>query len=87
MTRSGLAIDALPCGAGLVIEQRGDVRDAWRGDPSPYGPMWEALAAGTSLLGGNSLWTNLILFKALVVLAYAASVGLTYAILRSWKPD
>jgi hypothetical protein len=60
---------------------------AWQGDPSPYGPMWEALAAGTSLLGGDSLWNNLILFKVLVVLAYAASVGLTYAILRSWKPD
>ncbi len=59
---------------------------AWQGDPSPYGPMWEALAAGTSLLGGNILWNNLILFKVLVVLAYAASVGLTYAILRSWKP-
>jgi hypothetical protein len=60
---------------------------AWQGDPSPYGPMWEALAAGTSLLGGNSLWNNLILFKVLVVLAYGVSVGLTYAILRSWRPD
>ena len=60
---------------------------AWQGDPSPYGPLWEALAAGTSLLGGNILWNNLILFKVLVVLAYGVSVGLTYGILRSWKPD
>jgi alpha-1,6-mannosyltransferase len=60
---------------------------AWRGDPSPYGPMWEALAAGASYLGGDSLWNNLIIFKALVVLAYGVSVGLTYRILRAWKPD
>jgi hypothetical protein len=49
--------------------------------------MWEALAAGASLLGGDSLWNNLILFKALVVLAYGVSVGLTYGILRAWKPE
>ena len=60
---------------------------AWQGDPSPYGPLWEALAAGTSLLGGNILWNNLILFKLLVVLAYGVSVGLTYGILRAWRPD
>jgi hypothetical protein len=60
---------------------------AWRGDPSPYGPMWEALAAGTSLLSGDNLWNNLLLFKALVVLAYGVSVGLTYGILRAWKPE
>src|SRR5262249_7624223 len=41
----------------------------------------------TSLLGGDSLWNNLILFKGLVVLAYGVSVGLTYAILRAWRPD
>jgi hypothetical protein len=60
---------------------------AWKGDPSPYGPMWEALAAGTSFVGGDSLWNNLILFKSLVVVAYGVSVGLTYAILRAWKPN
>jgi len=60
---------------------------AWQGDPSPYGPLWEALAAGTSLLGGNILWNNLILFKVLVTLAYGISVGLTYGILRAWRPD
>ena len=60
---------------------------AWRGDPSPYGPMWETLAAGASYLGADSLWNNLIIFKALVVVAYGVSVGLTYAILRAWKPE
>ena len=60
---------------------------AWSGDPSPYGPMWEALAAGASFFGGDNLWNNLIIFKALVVVAYGVSVGLTYAILRAWKPE
>lgn len=60
---------------------------AWRGDASPYGPVWETLAAGTSLLSGDDLWRNLVLFKALVTVAYGASVALTYGILRSLKPD
>ncbi|MEO8288882.1 MAG: hypothetical protein ABI670_20905 [Chloroflexota bacterium] len=60
---------------------------AWKGDPSPYGPMWEALAAGTSFLAGDSLWRNLILFKLLVSVAYGISVALTYGILRAYKPD
>jgi alpha-1,6-mannosyltransferase len=60
---------------------------AWRGDPSPYGPMWEALAAGASWLGGDSLWRNLIVFKVLVSVAYGIGVALTYGILREIRPD
>lgn len=60
---------------------------AWRGDASPYGPVWETLAAGTSFLGGDDLWRNLILFKTLVTVAYGASVALTYGILRSVRPE
>ncbi|HYP39668.1 MAG TPA: hypothetical protein VEX13_04840 [Chloroflexia bacterium] len=60
---------------------------AWRGDASPYGPVWETLAGGASWLGGDSLWNNLILFKLLVVVAYGVSVALTYGILRAHKPD
>ncbi|HEY0068781.1 MAG TPA: hypothetical protein VGE04_02290, partial [Chloroflexia bacterium] len=59
---------------------------AWRGDASPYGPVWETLAAGTSLLAGDDLWRNLIMFKLLVTVAYGVSVALTYAILMSLKP-
>lgn len=60
---------------------------AWRGESSPYGPIWEVLAAGTSLLGGGDLWRNLVLFKVLVSVAYGLSVALTYGILRVIKPD
>ncbi|MGA7730729.1 MAG: hypothetical protein WCD37_05600 [Chloroflexia bacterium] len=60
---------------------------AWRGDPSPYGPVWESLAAAVSFLAGSNLWANLIEFKLLVMLAYGVSVGLTYGILRTVKPE
>jgi hypothetical protein len=60
---------------------------AWTGDPSPYGPMWELPAAGVSLLAGDSLWKNLVLFKLLVTVAYGISVALTYGILRRVRPD
>src|SRR5436190_3193692 len=60
---------------------------AWSGDPSPYGPVWELIAGGVSLLGGSDLWHNLILFKLLVTVAFGISVALTYGILRAVKPD
>lgn len=60
---------------------------AWKGDPSPYGPIWESLGAGVSLLAGESLWANLIEFKLLVIGAYGVSIGLTYGILRAVKPE
>lgn len=60
---------------------------AWRGDPSPYGPVWESLAAITSLIAGGDLWGNLISFKILVMLAYALSIAFTYGILRTIKPE
>lgn len=60
---------------------------AWRGESSPYGPVWESLAAGTSLLAGGDLWGNLIAFKLLVIAAYAVSVPLSYGILRAVRPE
>ncbi len=60
---------------------------AWRDEGSPYGPLWELASAGTGSLAGDSLWWNLILFKALVILPYVASVALTYGILRTFKPE
>jgi hypothetical protein len=60
---------------------------AWKGDPSPYGPMWELLAGLTSWLAGSGLWENLILFKLLVMASYGANVALTYGILRLIRPD
>lgn len=60
---------------------------AWKGDPSPYGPVWEVLAGATSWLAGSDLWQNLISFKLLVILAYGVSTALTYLTLRAYRPD
>ncbi len=60
---------------------------AWKFEGSPYGPVWELLAAIPSKLAGDSLWNNLIFFKILSVLAYGASTALTYLILRTLKPE
>ncbi|MDQ6693913.1 MAG: glycosyltransferase family 39 protein [Chloroflexota bacterium] len=60
---------------------------AWRGDASPYGPIWELLAAIASIAGNNDLFSNLISFKLLVIIAYSISVALTYSILRLHKPE
>jgi hypothetical protein len=60
---------------------------AWKGDPSPYGPVWEVLAGATSWIAGSDLWQNLVSFKLLVMLAYGVSTGLTYLILRAYRPD
>ena len=59
---------------------------AWRGDPSPYGPVWETLAAGASFIAGGDLWGNLMAFKLLVMGAFGLGVGFTYGILRTIKP-
>lgn len=63
---------------------------AWSGDPSPYGPVWETLAGATSSIAmrlGDTLWLNLMLFKGLVLAAYAVNVALTYGIMRVVRPD
>jgi hypothetical protein len=60
---------------------------AWKSEPSHYGPLWEGLAAIGSLLGGSSLWNNMLVYKAIVIVANVANIGLTYAILRTVKPS
>jgi hypothetical protein len=59
---------------------------SWADTTSPYGPVWETLAALTAKLAGDDLWRNLIAFKALVIAAYAAAAGLIYAALRRVRP-
>jgi alpha-1,6-mannosyltransferase len=58
----------------------------WAGTTSPYGPVWELLAAGTAWLAGNDLWRAVIFFKGLVILAYAGTACLIYATLRWLRP-
>ena len=59
----------------------------WAHTGSPYGPTWEYLAAVAAWLAGADLWANLILFKVLVIGAYAGAAGLLWATLRRLRPD
>ena len=58
----------------------------WASTTSPYGPVWELLAAGTAWLAGADLWRALLFFKGLVILAYAGSAMLIYATLWRVRP-
>lgn len=60
---------------------------AWKGEGSPYGPLWELLATIPSFLGGDDLWNNLIYFKFLVIIFYGLSTFLIYRILRIMRPE
>ena len=60
---------------------------AWSGEGSPYGPIWELLAAIPSKLAGDSLWNNIIYFKLLVIFFFGASSFLIYKILRTLRAE
>jgi len=60
---------------------------AWPGAPSAYGPLWELIAAGTSRLAGDGVVANVLAFKLVSVLAYAASTSLIGLTLRIIAPD
>jgi len=56
------------------------------GLPTPYGPVWITLNYLPSLLGGDNLLLNLLLFKAVAVMFSLACIGLVYAILSRIRP-
>ncbi|HUS14406.1 MAG TPA: hypothetical protein VM536_05225, partial [Chloroflexia bacterium] len=58
----------------------------WAGTTSPYGPVWELLAILPARLAGDDLWTSILVFKGMVIIAYAIAAGLVYAILRRVRP-
>jgi hypothetical protein len=59
---------------------------AWRYTTSAYGPGWELLAGGAARLAGDSVVTNVLVFKALTGAFLIASVGVVAASLRRVAP-
>jgi hypothetical protein len=51
----------------------------WAGESSPYGPLWEGLAAALTALGRSSLLASLFLFKGV---GLAAHLGITAVLWR-----
>src|SRR5688572_22822226 len=59
---------------------------SWTQAPSAYGPLWLLLTAPLSLLAGDNLLLNVLLYKALSVLGYLGTVWLIYLALGKIAP-
>ncbi|WP_420641732.1 polyprenol phosphomannose-dependent alpha 1,6 mannosyltransferase MptB [Candidatus Leptofilum sp.] len=53
----------------------------WADATSPYGPLWELLAAGTTAVTQNNLWAGLLAFKLVGLLAHLACGWLIWRLL------
>ncbi len=73
----------------------------WANETSPYGPVWEMVAAGVTAVSGDNLFLNLLLFKGLGLLLHLVATILIWhlakdghqstnqsptAILWAWNP-
>jgi alpha-1,6-mannosyltransferase len=59
---------------------------AWLYYPSAYGPGWESIAAGAAKVAGDGVIANVLVFKMVSVLAYAATAALVGMTLRHTAP-
>jgi hypothetical protein len=55
----------------------------WAGETSPYGPVWELAAAGTTALVKDDLLGALLSFKVLAILSHLAATVLIWLSLRA----
>jgi len=58
----------------------------WATETSPYGPVWELLAAGITILSGQRLLPGLLLFKGVGLLMHLASAILIWLSLNEATP-
>ncbi len=59
----------------------------WAETPSPYGPLWEWLAAGLARLGDGSLVRSLLAFKGLALVSYVGCALILWRLLRAEAPQ
>lgn len=53
----------------------------WANETSPYGPVWELVAAGLTGVSGDSLLAGVLLFKLLALLCFVATAALLWSLL------
>ena len=58
----------------------------WAGETSPYGPLWELLAAGITNITGDNLLAGLLTFKTVGLLAHLACGWLIWQMLAQTSP-
>lgn len=60
---------------------------AWRYFPTAYGPGWEFIASGAAKVAGDGVIANVLAFKMVSVLAYAATAAVIALTLRRIAPE
>ena len=58
----------------------------WGGHGSPYGPLWNLLAAPVTIFGGASITKALIGFKAMAVIAYFGGGAFIWRAVERMRP-
>jgi len=58
----------------------------WVGETSPYGPLWELMAAAVTLFSSENLQLGLLMFKGLAALSHLAISGLLWLMLDDAEP-
>lgn len=58
----------------------------WAGETTPYGPVWELIAAAITAAAPGNLWLNLLTFKVIVALAFLLTGALLWWTLAA-DPD
>ena len=53
----------------------------WASETSPYGPVWELVAAGLTAVSGDSLLAGVLLFKLLALACFLATAALLWSLL------
>lgn len=69
-----------------IVEREDYPYIGWYKDVDPYGPLWQWLGAGVHIVAGESYLSNLLAFKALIILAIGVTGGLIYAIVQRIAP-
>lgn len=59
----------------------------WSDRPSPYGPLWNAIAAPATAFGNASIQTSVLWFKAMMVASACSVAMLVYDIARKLQPE
>ncbi len=57
----------------------------WAGETSPYGPIWEVVAAGIATVSGDNLLSGVLLFKGLALASFLAITALVWSLLAGHK--
>lgn len=58
----------------------------WAGDTTPYGPLWELVAAGLTAVSGDNLLLGVVLFKGLALACFLLAAVLLWSLLPDGRP-